>query len=203
MLHHLVASPTLVSIGGVPYFAARFRLGDFGLLLSEGGLALGRDARWGDDDFRAWLMGDGSTLLLWCVLRRDNAVTLAAADAIEATPEELAEVARAAMRRRATAIPRTGGDDVAELRWGQTIKSLRSAGLNYAEIAELTLDQIHLEGSRPEASDPEADARERAVLDEMERLHREKWAAGPPPEGVAPDVAAGLAALNLTIVEET
>jgi hypothetical protein len=202
MLSNLLATPTLVRIGGVPYLARPLRLAGFALLLSEGRVALGIDPSedglpaWNDARFADWLLSYGLFLLLWLTLRKDRPdFTLTEAESMAGSidePEAHAVLA-VAMKRSSLGASSGGGSDISELRWGRTIKWLRET-MSYAEIADLTLDQVTLEGTRPEMADPAIDAREHAIIEAMQRA----WEAQHRPRTVEED----LAALGLEIVPE-
>lgn len=217
MLGCLLASPTVVVIAGEPRLVDRLRLGDFGLLLSEGALALGHDPdsrdtpEWADEEFYGWLTGEGVGLFLWCVLRRNwPGLTLADCERLgsQADTAEIATAYRAAMRRRKSAEETLGvKTDISHHRWGKTIRLLR-ASHSYAAISELTLDQIDLDFTRPDDADAEADAEDSRLLDELQRQWEAAQAIPPPvdvgpiPEGVTADVAADVAAMGLKFAPE-
>lgn len=214
MLPCLLAAPTLVRIGGVPYLARPLTLGGFALLLRNGGDALKMDGDAGDlpafsdERFGAWLEGEGAGLFAWEVLKRDQGVTLAECHRLAGVPGAMDAIRAAALRRATPAVPPPGsGTDVAHLDWGAVVhRYYIEANVLPDAVASLTLDQAYLIATHGKGFVVPDEGR--AVLDDMQRqweeMYGEKGPAppsppdpGPVPEGVSPEVAADVAAMGL------
>lgn len=184
MLSHLLASPTVVTLGGRPHLARPLTLGDFALLLRAAADALGRDEdgedapTFGESEVAGWMTGDGAYLMAWCSLRREwPGLSPAEAAGLvgSAAPEELGGLFSAALRRCRAGVPAEGsGVDPAKTDWAAMLWRLREVwGYGYDAAAAMTLDQVRAlvrkdgkaEGGKPGMS-----------LDEANRLWEEAQA---------------------------
>jgi hypothetical protein len=212
MLPCLLAAPTLVRIGGVPYLARPLTLGGFALLLRAAGDDFGMDGDGGDlpafgsDEFQAWIGAAGAPLLFWECLKRDEpGLTMARCEGLaeESGTDGAGILLRLALRRARTAMPPEGeGQDIARLDWAAMIfRRYEESHQLPAAVAGLTLDQAWLIASGGKGFDVPDEGR--AVLDDMQRQWTELYGEKTEPAPTAPEVRSvedDLKALGLEIV---